>query len=114
VKRRFRLRKFAEFQRVRRYGKSFAHPLIVLVVMPNPLEFTRFGIIAGRSLGKAVRRNRVKRVIRAALVSLKADVPAGWDVIVIARKPMGQATYLQVRSTLVALFKRAHLLVDEK
>jgi ribonuclease P protein component len=86
VKRRFRLTGTADFKRVRHSGKSYAHPLVVLVVLPNGLEISRFAVTAGRSVGNAVQRNRAKRMIRAALASHLKHTATGWDVIVIARR----------------------------
>ncbi|NLG73814.1 MAG: ribonuclease P protein component [Chloroflexi bacterium] len=111
MQRKFRLTSSADFQRVRRLGKSYAHPLVVLVAHPNELQDqTRFGIAAGRRLGSAVKRNRAKRLLRAALQSyIKAVIP-GWDVILIARQPLLQATFLQIQEAVAALLRRANLL----
>jgi len=114
VKRKFRLRKSTEFQRVRRYGSSYAHPLIVLVVLPNDQEFSRIGIAAGRSLGNAVHRNRAKRLMRAALQPLFQRVAPGWDIILIARQPLLGASFPQIQSALSELSSRAKILSDAR
>ena len=64
MNRRYRLTNSSDFQRVRRTGTSFAHPLAVLIVSPGNVAETRFGFTAARSLGNAVRRNRAKRLLR--------------------------------------------------
>ena len=110
MKRRFRLTKSADFQRVRLNGKSFPHPLIVLVVAPNNLSTTRFGVIAGRSVGIAVKRNRAKRLIRAALQELIPSVAPGWDVIVIARRAMSDSNFQMTSEGLKSLLTRAHII----
>lgn len=51
----------------------------------------RVAVIAGRKVGNAVTRNRAKRRIRAALRDV--HVPAGLDVVVIARGPATSAPY---------------------
>ncbi|OGO27330.1 MAG: ribonuclease P protein component [Chloroflexi bacterium RBG_16_54_18] len=114
MKRKFRLRKSTEFQRVRRYGSSFAHPLIVLLALPNEQEFSRFGIAAGRSLGNAVHRNRAKRLMRAALQPLFRHVAPGWDVLLIARKPLLGASFPQIQSALSELSTRAKILTNAR
>ena len=114
VKRKFRLRKSTEFQRVRRYGSSYAHPLIVLVVLPNEQRFSRFGIVAGRSMGNAVHRNRAKRLMRAALQPLFQRVAPGWDVILIARQPLLGASFPQIQSALSELSLRAKIFSDAR
>jgi ribonuclease P protein component len=112
VKRRFRLTRSTDFQRVRRIGKSYAHPLIVLIAAPNELEQARAGVVAGRSLGTAVQRNRAKRRLRACLEPLIACLPAGWDMIFLARKPMDQAEYTAICQAVQLLLRRAGLWND--
>jgi ribonuclease P protein component len=110
VKRRFRLTKSTDFKRVRRLGKSYAHPLIVLVALPNEQAETRFAVTAGRALGNAVVRNRAKRWLREALRPLIPSLAPGWDVLVLARRPLPEAGFHQCRQALVGLLERAQLL----
>jgi ribonuclease P protein component len=110
VKRRFRLTQSADFKRVRRLGKSYPHPLIVLVAMPNDLTHSRFAVVAGRVTGNAVQRNRAKRIIRAVLNHLLSEIPAGWDLIFIARRPMQTASYWQAQASIRHILGRAQLM----
>jgi ribonuclease P protein component len=110
VKRKFRLTRSTDFKRVRRLGKSYAHPLIVLVALPNELEQIRCGVAAGRSVGGAVQRNRAKRILRAALQAYIASVQPGWDLVLIARAPLREATYQQTLAALSDLLQRSRLL----
>jgi ribonuclease P protein component len=109
---RFRLTRSADFQRVRRIGKSFPHPLIVLVAAPNDLETIRFAIVASRAVGSAVRRNRAKRLVRAALHEISAQIIPGWDVILIARRSLAESSFTEVKSAIDTLLRRARLLKD--
>jgi ribonuclease P protein component len=110
VNRNFRLTQSTDFKRVRRSGKSYAHPLIVLVVLPAEGERTRFGVSAGRSVGNAVQRNRAKRLIREALRPLLPKVQPGWKVILISRKPILNANLTDIIICLYQLFFKANLL----
>jgi ribonuclease P protein component len=109
VERRFRLTRSNDIKRVRRYGKSYAHPLVVLVAFPNEGEAPRFGVIAGRSVGGAVQRNRCKRMLREALRPRIEIVPPGWDILLLARQPLNEATLAQIQEALASLLHRAHL-----
>ena len=112
MNRNFRLTGSTDFKRVRRSGKSYAHPLVVLVVVPAPENQSRFGVIAGRSVGKAVQRNRAKRMLREALRSLLPTIQPGWNVILIARKPILTANLTVIQETLRQLFAKAELIID--
>ena len=110
MKRRFRLRRSADFKRVRRLGKSFAHPLIVLIKLRNECENSRFAVAAGRSVGNAVRRNRAKRLLRAAIQTRAELIKPGWDILLISRQPLAESTLRDTQLALDNLLRRAGLI----
>jgi len=110
VKRRFRLTRSSDFQRVRRFGKSYAHPLIVLFVSASEAPIARVGVAAGRTAGNAVQRNRAKRLVRAAMQNLYPKIAPGFDLVLIARQPLPSATLTQTQEALFKLLSRAGLL----
>jgi ribonuclease P protein component len=111
VKRRFRLTSSTDFMRVRRFGKSYAHPLLALTVQPNQLDYSRIGVSAGRSFGNAVNRNRAKRRLRAAIQPDLESIVPGWDIVLIARRPVLAAPFQEIQSALATLLRRARLRV---
>ncbi len=109
VKRKFRLTRSTDFKRVRRFGKSYAHPLVVLVALPNELEKTRLAVSAGRSIGGAVERNRAKRLLREAIRPNLYSIAHGWDCLFLARRPILSAPYPVITSAVTTLLHQAHL-----
>ncbi len=109
MQRKFRLTRSTDFKRVRRFGKSYAHPLVVLIVQPNDSPAVRVGVTAGKTVGSAVRRNRAKRLLRAAMQRLLPDLAPGSDILLIARQPLAESTLQQAQSALQALLRRAGL-----
>jgi len=109
-----RLRANEDFQRIRREGQALAHPLLVLSYSPNDRPYSRFGFAIGRRLGKAAVRNRLKRRLREAvrLRIARNEVAAGWDVILIARPPLREATYRQIDDAVGLLLRRARLVTE--
>lgn len=119
-----RLRSVTDFERVRREGKSHAHPLVVLLVCKRPQpaqstgdtpkvrepELSRFGFAAGKGVGMAVARNRAKRLLREAVRTYLPDIGAGWDLIFIARRSMVTATLDQTREAVKQVLQRAGVL----
>jgi ribonuclease P protein component len=89
VERRLRLRGEAEVRAARARGKAFADGPLVARVLPNGLEppQNRYAVVAGKKVGKAVERNRVKRLVREALRRLHPGLSQGYDIVVIVRGP---------------------------
>ena len=109
MNRNFRLTQSTDFKRVRRDGKSYAHPLFVLIAMPAEGEVTRVGVTAGRSLGGAVRRNRAKRLIREAIRPYLPKLKPGWKVIIIARSSLLEADFSEIKNSLHQLLLKVDL-----
>lgn len=113
-----RLRSATDFERVRRDGRSYAHPLVVLIACRHPAPEapdeqpagTRVGYTAGRGVGNAVKRNRAKRLLRESIRGQAAHLVPGWDLILIARAAMVGVTLTQVREAVSQLLRRAHVL----
>jgi ribonuclease P protein component len=112
VKRCFRLTRSTDFKRVRRSGSSYAHPLVVLYVLKSDQVGVRVGVSAGLAVGNAVKRNRAKRLLRAAMNGLFEQTVLGSDLLLIARSPLPDADLLQTRAALSNLLKRAGLLTQ--
>lgn len=74
-----------DFVRIYKRGKSFVTPSIVLYVFKNKLEVNRLGITTGKKIGKAVKRNRARRIIREAYRALEPNTKAGYDLVFVAR-----------------------------
>lgn len=110
MQRKFRLTRSEDFKRVRRLGKSYAHPLLVLVVQTNEDEKVRVGVAAGRTVGSAVKRNRAKRLLRAAMRPLLPSLASGWDLVLIARSGLTSASLQQTRDALQTVLRRAKLI----
>jgi ribonuclease P protein component len=110
VQRRFRLSRSDDFKRVRRTGKSYAHPLVVLVAQASEQKQIRIGVTAGKTTGTAVHRNRAKRLLREAMRPLIPSLASNCDLILIARPALVTATLEDTRSALTNVLTRARLL----
>lgn len=110
MKRGVRLSKSADVKRVRRSGKPYAHPFVVLFSAENGLEHTRVAVSADRSIGNAVQRNRAKRVLRAAMAPLMDSVKPGQDILLQARAAIVPTKSHEVRESLKELLRKAKLL----
>ena len=110
MKRAYRLRRNADFQRVRAAKRSWAHPLLVLYAAPNDGLPTRVGVSVGRRVGGAVVRNRVRRRVREAVRLRHPQIRAGHDLVFIARPPSAEADWTALRGATEELLRRARIL----
>jgi ribonuclease P protein component len=106
-----RLRRRKDFAVVYRKGRVQSNHLLVLRVLPNEALVSRWGFVAGKVVGGAVVRNRVKRRLREAARALSTR--GGFDIVVGARKPAAVAGYQALSDALASLTKRAELLTED-
>jgi ribonuclease P protein component len=120
--RRLRLRRRREFLRVQRSGaKHHTRFFLVFVapsVLPGPgpaaaasasaggLPGTRLGVTVTRKVGKAVKRNRIKRLVREAFRRERHALPAGLDMVWVAKRDAVETTYEGVVQDMRALASR--------
>jgi len=93
-----------EFRRAYGRGKSLAAPALVTYALRNRAGRCRYGITASKKIGKAVARNRARRVIREAFRTLDEPLHGNWDIVFVAR-----ARTTQVKSTDIQRAMRVQL-----
>ena len=98
-----------EFSRVYTRGKSYVTPQLVMYVLKKKTGRTRVGLTATKKVGKAVMRNRARRVMRAAIAEhLDYDI-GKYDLIFVARGLTPKLKSQQVSKAVAKLFKQAGL-----
>jgi len=112
MEQRFRLRRGEDFARLRRDGRAFHHRFMTVSLAANGLTYNRYGFITARHLGKAVARNRVRRLFREAVRQLHPQLQPGFDVVMIARKPLVEQPLAVVYRTVSELLNRAGLVME--
>ncbi|MBP0979042.1 MAG: ribonuclease P protein component [Oscillospiraceae bacterium] len=79
------LNKNKSFRYVYNRGISVVSPLLVTYVLKNQYRNNRIGITASKKIGNAVKRNRARRIIKAAYRDLRENINTGYDIIFVAR-----------------------------
>jgi len=102
------LNKRAQYVLVYQQGRTWADSLLVMKAMSNGLNSSRCGLSVTKKVGKAVQRNRVKRLLRE--IFRLQSVKPGWDIVFIARRDAVNADYHQLEKAVTGLLGRAQLL----
>ncbi len=109
---RHRLRHSADLRRLRQEGRTWRHPLAILIVQANDKDLSRFAFMASRRVGKAVARNKAKRLLRESIRRHIGEIEIGWDCLIIARSKTPEAQFNQVETAVLGLLDRANLLTN--
>jgi ribonuclease P protein component len=91
-RKRRRLSRSGEFERVYREGSSHASRHLVVYAFPRAEDDgdLRLGVSVGRKVGGAVERNRMKRLLREAFWANAAELRTGHDFVIVARPAAGE------------------------
>jgi ribonuclease P protein component len=91
-RKRRRLSRSGEFERVYREGRSYASRHLVIYCFPRAGDdgAPRLGVSVGRKLGGAVQRNRIKRLLREAFWARAEQLDDGYDFVIVARPAVAE------------------------
>lgn len=90
------LKENKDFRRLYYRGKSRSASCVVCYAMKSRLDYTRIGITSSKKIGNAVKRNRARRVIRAAFSQLEPRLSGSWDIVFVARSKTAEVKMQEV------------------
>lgn len=95
-----RLRTQAEFEHVYKSGQRYGQTFFSVSACANARGYARLGLsIGARTVGQAVARNRIRRLVREVFRLSQHELPA-LDVVVVARPAARSASAAELRSDL--------------
>jgi ribonuclease P protein component len=109
MQRHLRLRRKEDFDHLRRTGRVWRYPLLILSVAPNGLTHNRYGYVTSKQLGTAVVRNRIRRWLREAVRHAHPHLMQGHDMAFIARGPIAEQPYGAVHEAVMISLQQAGL-----
>jgi len=103
--------KKSDFEKVFTYGKSYSSRYVVIYIFKGlPLKF---GFIASKKIGNAVKRNRAKRLMREALRLNLYRLKKEYQMIFIARSFINNASLQDVEKSIINIWKKAGVLSED-
>ena len=78
-----KIKKNSDFQRLFKKGKKVFSPYLTLIYYPS--ENLSMGIAVSKKHGKAVKRNRIKRLVRSAFSDCADKLLKSYSIIVLPR-----------------------------
>ena len=107
-----RLIKTKDFRKVYKDGRSYKAGFVILRLLPNAASMNRVGFsISAKSIKRAFRRNRMKRLFREAYRRNKKLLKKGFDMVfVVRRDTKASFAYADAVAILLNLSKQAGIL----
>ena len=97
------LKNTREFQRVVERGERKTLRTITVYMLPTRSEETRIGISISKRIGNSVKRNKLKRRMREVIKENAPRLPAGMDIVIVARRGPSEASFQEIREDIKQL-----------
>lgn len=99
-----------DFRRLYYRGKSCVCRNVVVYCMKNRTDSNRLGITCGKNVGKAVKRNRLKRLVRESYRLMEDKIQKGFDFVVVVRTRAADKPFSEINADLVYAMKKLSIL----
>ena len=108
-----RIQASSDFRNHKEKGERLAKGCLLANWQLLPSDsFTRLGVVTSRHLGKAVIRNRARRLMRECFRLHKKEFLSEVDLILVARKSIAKKNFFDVEKDFIALLKKCKLLSE--
>lgn len=110
LERKRRLNKNRYFQYMYKKGEKINSSNMYLVYLKTKFKPNRFGFVVSNKIGKAVKRNLVKRRLRAIVQEMLNIIDPTFNFIVVAKESIRELDYPQIKKEVYSLFKKGKFL----
>jgi ribonuclease P protein component len=118
MKKTFSIKKNIEFLHVYKRGKYYVGKNVILYVLKNitgkNVGYNYIGITASKKIGKSVKRNRLKRLVRENYKAYESFLFSGYYLVFVLRSYTEMPNFWAISKEMRFLFKKANILDGEK
>ena len=104
------LKNTRQFNFIYKRGKSVVNRYVVMYYVKNRLGYNQVGFSVSKKVGKAVTRNRVKRLMKESFRLNSENVKVGYDIVFVARVRLNNSNFNEIEKAMQKCFKYAKLL----
>lgn len=108
------LKKNYEFRKVLSKGKYYSGEYIEALILSNNKKENYLGIAISTKVGKAVRRNKIKRLIRESYYRYEERLTDGQAIVILwkKKKSIENATFSNIEKDIIKIFDKAKILEE--
>lgn len=109
------LKKNYEFRRVLSKGKYYSGEYIETLILNNNKKENYIGIAISTKVGKAVKRNKIKRLIRENYYQCEENIKEGQSIVFLWKKKQSieNATFHNIEKDMKRIFDKAKISKEE-
>lgn len=101
------LNKDEDFRKIYKKGNSFVGAYLVIYALKSECsDKNQYGITVSKKIGKAVKRNRVRRLIKEYIRQNHNYFPVGYNYVIVSRVRANTASYGDIEKNLFYLIKQ--------
>jgi ribonuclease P protein component len=104
------LKNSRDFDRIIKNNKSYKYKDYIFYLEKNTEDVFKFGLSVGKKIGNAVRRNKVKRQLKA-IISEK-DYQNNFNCIIIVGKGINERSFDEMKQNLLIALKNLNLIKE--
>lgn len=112
MKKKYIIKKNYHISKIIYKKNSIANKYFVVYKLYNNIEHFRYVVSIGKKVGNAVRRNKIKRQMKAIIYQNRNEIIEDYDILIIVRPYVKNLTFKQIEKYLLDALKKARLIKE--